>query len=50
VDAELARARVEISDLRLQITEMSSGLSSKELELINAQREVARLKASLHSQ
>lgn len=48
-NAELTRARVEISDLRLQITELSSGLSSKEVELVDSQREIARLKALLQS-
>ena len=47
--AELTRARFELSDLRLQITELSSGLSSKELELADSQREIARLKALLQS-
>jgi peptidoglycan hydrolase CwlO-like protein len=48
-NAELTRARFELSDLRLQITELSSGLSSKELELADSQREIARLKALLQS-
>jgi peptidoglycan hydrolase CwlO-like protein len=48
-NAELTRARVEISDLRLQIVELSSGLSSKEVELVDSQREITRLKALLQS-
>jgi hypothetical protein len=48
-NAELSRALVKISDLRLQITELSLGLSSKEVELVDSQREIARLKALLQS-
>jgi hypothetical protein len=46
---ELARARAEITELRVQLSDLSLGLSNKASELADSQREISRLQSLLQA-
>jgi hypothetical protein len=46
---ELARARAEITELRVQLSDLSLGLSNKVSELADSQREISRLQSLLQA-
>jgi hypothetical protein len=48
-NVELARARAEITELRVQLSDLSLGLSSKASELADSQREISRLQSLLQA-
>ena len=48
-NSELLRAREEITELRVQLSDLSLGLSNKISELTESQREISRLQSLLQA-